>query len=248
MPRRQPLTAVEVLEPAQSTLRELADAARQEHEAGCRAAGDALTHWMNSGDALTAARHRVEGPWHEWVETSVGVTSQTAASYMRLAHYRERVQNAEIKGVAEALKYLRGLPPVPTSTVRYSPRVQNQARELYAEEGNAEMVAARLGVHKSTVKRWIDPAYRKRHNADVDRRRRERKAERAEAERRARDNAVKKVGGSVAESYSMIRKTAQAIDRARVDATDREVRAALSAAYSKLTNAEDEIVRALGIQ
>jgi hypothetical protein len=58
---------------------------------------------------------------------------------------------------------------------------------------------------------------------------------------------VRKVGGSVAESYSLIRKTLQALDRAHGDATDREMRAALSAATAKLHSAEDEIVRALGV-
>jgi hypothetical protein len=74
------------------------------------------------------------------------------------------------------------------------------------------------------------------------------KIEAAKAKRQAeRDRVMRKIGGSVAETYALIRKTAQALDRAEKEAADREVRAALRNAQAKLYNAEDAIVRALGI-
>jgi len=59
---------------------------------------------------------------------------------------------------------------------------------------------------------------------------------------------VKAIGGSVSDAYSSIRKSAQSVDRAYVDASDTEVRSSLSSALSLIHAAEDEIVRALGVE
>ncbi len=246
----------EVLEAGQRTLSELASEANREHDAGCVAATDALRHWIAAGERLIEARERCEGSWGEWVDASFSGSRATAGAFIRLATYRAHLEaKDEITNVNQALKYLRGLP----ESAPRGPRggftsadadgsLAPEARRLLDAGAPQQEVAALLGVSETTVWRWRDPTRAKAKRAQEARRRRARAKRDSEIERRqARDAAMKKVGGSVADAYSMIRRTAQAVDRAHKDATDREVGAALSAALSKLHHAEDEIVRALGV-
>lgn len=75
-----------------------------------------------------------------------------------------------------------------------------------------------------------------------DRARRARKALR----RQERDRAMRHVGGTVGECYSMIRRTAEAVGNATAD-DNSDVREALASALVDLYRAEDKIVRAVGV-
>lgn len=95
---------------------------------------------------------------------------------------------------------------------------------------------------------WVPYATRQRLERTAKRRAARRREATQALRRRERDAAMRRVGGSAADAYSMIRRTAQALDRASRDASTPEIRAALSGALTKLHAAEDEIVRALGVE
>jgi hypothetical protein len=95
---------------------------------------------------------------------------------------------------------------------------------------------------------WLDHETRQRM-ADQTRRKAARRKEAANAlQQRQREMGAKRIGGSVADGYSLVRRAVQAVDRAHSESRDREVRAALSHAIGRLHEAEDQIVRAMGLE
>ena len=255
-----PSAELEVLDHRECTLGELFDGANREHDFGCHAAAAALAHWMSAGDLLIEARRIAEAagrPWGAWIEEYFHGGYSTAQSFIRMATYRSLLEDRadEVTNIAQALRYLRGLPPSAPRGPRggYTSAdpdgsLAGDACRLASGGVSQRDIAAMLGVSAITVWRWLNPDVARQRRAEERRRRYGRdKARRVIERREARDAAVRKVGGSVAEAYSMIRKTAQVVDRAHGKVTNREVRAALSASLAKLHSAEDEIVRALGI-
>jgi transcriptional regulator with XRE-family HTH domain len=253
--------APQILGVGQQTLAELAETANREHGAGRRLAQEALSHWMAAGDALLAARvmfmdgyadgdgGRVRrGEWRRWLEANFNGSVPMATACMRFATYRDLIAAEGITTIKPAEAYLRGLPRVGAEDdKRYGEQVRAEARRLRAQGLAQREIGRLLGVTHQTVYRWTNPDGEKLHNERAAAKHRQ-KIEAAKAKRQAeRDRVMRKIGGSVAETYALIRKTAQALDRAEKEAADREVRAALRNAQAKLYNAEDAIVRALGI-
>lgn len=234
---------------------DLAATANHEHEQALNAANAMVRHAMNAGDALLAAKAQTApGQWTRWLAAQFVASPETANVYMSLAHHREAIEaNTEVKSISQARRYLREIGAVREEHgshgrgVYVTEAVREEARAMKREGRTYKQIADALGTHVSTVHGWCNPdtignrrtrqAKSKAHRREVARALR----------RQERDRAAAKMGGSVAEAYSMVRKTAQAVDRACEASEDREVRAALNTALTKLHAAEDAIVRALGI-
>lgn len=237
------------------TLAELAETANQEHEAVCAAVAAAFEHAIAVGEALAAAKRIVPwGEWAHWIDDCFEGSRVWADHYIRIAHYSDELRGLGVETIAEAERFVRGLPAV---TIRKTlglsgPRgasreVLEEAQRLRDSGASGPEIAALLGCSSTTVYKWLNPAFHDRQRLASKHRKAKLAEEAKRTQRTQRDEAARKIGGSVAESYSQIRKTLQALDRAHADQTDREIRAALGAATAKLHSAEDEIVRALGI-
>lgn len=245
------MSTVEVLDPGVRSLAELAAEAQNEYDAGMGAALDALQHWIRAGDALRAAKQQViPGSWLKWLDDNFRGQRSKAQKLIRFATYKDLIAAEGITSVDVASRYLRGLPD---ATPRGIHRPENdllraEVSRLIQGGMTHRAVGELLGVSRYTIYRWQDPERARRVGREyMAKRRAAERATRIEGQSARQDAAVRRIGGSVADAYSMIRKTAQVVDRACGDADNREVRAALSAALTKLHHAEDEIVRALGI-
>lgn len=236
---------------AEPTLEELAATANQEHGFAIDAAGAALRHAIRSGEALLAARERVPNrEWSRWLSDHIPFSGKAASTYMRLAHYQEYVTAGEHSSIESARLSLRWLPVVrdhKRQRVQYPPETSKQACELREDGATFSEITAITGCSESTVRRMVIPGEAERHREKVNRAAIEARSKRQAAKERRRSQAVRKIGGSVAKSYSGLRITLDEMQRAHDEAESREVKAALGAAMSKLHDAEDQIVRALGI-
>lgn len=239
----------EVLEVGQRTLRELADEANREHDAACSSMSATLEHWLRAGDALLEARKQVKpGGWTDWLIDNFNAPPATAKYYVRMATYKDLLRAEGVTSLEQARHYIRGLPAIDrVSRSVATPELVAEARRLRDADISFGQIAEILGVSATTVQKWLDPELARRQREAAKRWKVEKRQQAEEVRRRRRDAAVRKVGGSVADSYSLLRKTAQALDRAERETEQREVRAAVKAALAKVYNAEDEIVKALGI-
>ena len=230
---------------AEYGLDELATTVIAEHQFVLKAATTAVNHAIRAGQALMVAKKLVpQGEWERWLETECGLASRTAAQYVRLATYKALIPTHVHHSQTEALLYLRGLPGIDgASNKPYPPETKHEAHRLSTTGLYQRDIAHILGVSKSTIDRWVGQGKK----GKGDRRRYREKAARKALRRQERDRAMLKAGGSIGLCYSMIRKTAQALDRAHGEESDREIRLALGVAITKLHQAEDHIVRALGI-
>src|SRR5690242_14049867 len=107
--------AVEVLEPGDRSLRELADAANHEHDCAVQSGVDMVEHAIRAGELLEEAFERVEGriPWPEWVAAHFRASAETASLYRRIARYQEHVRGSGVTSIARAARYLRDAPEIP---------------------------------------------------------------------------------------------------------------------------------------
>lgn len=243
------------------SLDEMTAAVNREAGLAVSAALTSLQHAINAGEILAEIRKRLiaehgrnSGAWGRWVDEHFEYSGYTARVFVRLATYKDDVlaacEQGELRsargvGWSTAFAWLTHHPPVDGAPRGgYDPQLRQDACEM-VEGGVAKAeVARQYNVDVATVRRWTN-----KPSAAADERRRVRyRAARAALKRQERDRAMRKVGGSVAESYSLIRKTAQELDRACADATDAEVRAELTSALADLHRVEDRIVRALGIE
>lgn len=238
------MSAIEVL-PAAPPLDALAETARVEHLLVLQAGASMVDHAITAGEALLAAKMQVpKGAWGNWLRENFEPSDWTAKTYMRLAQHKDEVRaNLEAPTLTEAITHLRGLPT--TRRRNYvSEATKQEALSLRAEGESIRTVASKLGVSRQAVRDWTDPAYyQSRRKKQASKQRRGRVALRAQE----RERSIRKIGGPVAESYALIRRTAQALDRAHSTSEDREVRRALSSALAKLHEVEDEIVKAVGL-
>lgn len=96
---------------AAGTLDELLAHARQAHESIRSEPAAALARAFEAGDALTAAKARVErGTWST-VLASTGIPASTARLYIQLARERERILAAGCQSIREARRLLAGTMP-----------------------------------------------------------------------------------------------------------------------------------------
>lgn len=239
----------EVLEP-QSSLVDLIEQANQSHHKVEEALGQALNHVIRSGIALTEVRNRfVHRGWEKWANENFDGGATVASYYIRIAAYRELV--SDLPNVTQAITRLRGMPALrPPGYKGYGEEIRNEARAL-AENGMAKAEIARiLGVADGTVANWIDPETLKRHRARVQeqsrKRREETRKKKREADRRAAEREARRVGGALAEAYSLAHKIEAPLARAARNASSPEAKAELEKAVGFQHQMLYNIIRALG--
>jgi transcriptional regulator with XRE-family HTH domain len=232
------------------SLDQLAEAANRDDEATRAHVAKGLAHAARAGEALLQAKQQLKrGQFSPWLERNFSAGRTQAFLYMRIARNYDFLISSEVKSVSAAKRSLRYLTLPGEQTERFPDQpfdaLQEQAKYLQAEGMSLAEVAAALGVSKTAVGRLLNPG---RYRKEQARRARARSREAAALRREERDRAVKGLGGSVAEAYSMLRKTAQVIARAEEESRASDVRAGLKAALARVYAAEDEIVRALGVE
>ncbi len=241
--------------PAAPTLAELARVANREHAQAFSAASAMIEHAIRAGEALLAAKAQTPpGAWTRWLKDEFVASPETANVYMRLAHHQDEIRaRTEIKSIAQARRVLRELGAVREEHgsqgrgVYVSEAVREEARAMRREGMQLREIAETLGYQLSTVHGWVNPdSIQRRRTRQAKSKARRREARRA-LERQERDRLARKTGGSVAECYSLVRRTAQELDRTIGEQEDVELRAALNVALTKVHAAEDAVVRALGI-
>lgn len=236
------------------SLDELAARANSEHalvESCVDAAIDAWTngvfHAIYAGEALLAAKrlHEGKGDWRVWVEDNFDANYRTAARYMRIAFYRDRLSPGQVS-VKSAQKSLEGLPPLPGFTTHLQSASEKSTEAVRLREAGFTQaeVAEALDVSSTTVWRLTVPgADAKNREAARRRRAKNAKARKALAEKEKAD-AIRKAGGNISTAYGYVRKAAAELDAALGNATSPEVRTALRAALAGVHKAEDEIGKA----
>lgn len=255
------MSASAVVGEVQPTLDELGGTAAREHGLVVQAGTAMIEHAIRAGEALLAARDQYCGPllqdrslsqnqvWMAWLAENFPGARNTASGYMRVASHQDAIRSAlRDPTLGEALRYIRGLQPS-LGGVRVTPQeVIDEARRLRGQGLAFTEIAPLLGISAATVRRHLDPAARRRY-CETNRRKKQRERMAAKVAARAtRDRAVREKGGTLAESYSRLRRTEQEVDSARFAATNREIRVTLNAVLTSLHEAEDHLVRALGIE
>lgn len=243
----------------EKTLDELAEIIRFEHDEVVSSASQMLKHAIRAGEALTIAKRRVEpGGWMSWTASNLPEMRHTLiTNYMRIAHYQTKIPK-DIDSIAEARRALKGLPDIdgsPRGVTRngYPLELRETAVKLVSEGMSQELVAEEIGVAQGTVSRWVrgqenSREYWRNWAAKNRLRRRKAHAAREALRREERERKIQKIGGPLAESYSRVRKAAQALQKALEESDDPHVSGHLRLALSKLYVTEDEIVKALRLK
>lgn len=240
----------EVLEP-QASLPALLERANREHGLVEEALGQALDHVIKCGEALSEARrdHVEFKGWREWVEENFDGGHVVASYYIRIYEHRDLVSG--LPNVAQAMKRLRGMPALRRPGYRgYSDEIREEARALAGAGVSKAEIGRILGVSPQTITNWIDPEALRRHRARVReqsaKRREERRRKKQEAAERAAERDAKRVGGALAEAYSLVHKLEGPLARAERGATDPKIKKELANAISFQHRVLYSIVRALG--
>ncbi len=233
------------------SLDDLAATANREHAACEGAAQTALGHAIACGEALLIARKQFGSPtnWRKWAEATLTVTYRATGSYMRLATYRDELD--EDMQVNEALRLLAGKPDIaPRGRPAVIPAERREAAlRLVADEGlNASEAAREVGVSRATILRWVDPESHKAQSRRDQRRARAARLALREAEREKTIRAaVRKAGAGLAEAYSMAARLNDVLAQAEREAVSDEAREALQDARAHYHRMSDAITRALGV-
>lgn len=228
----------------------LGEIVEREHALAQDAARQALTHVIQAGEALREARTAVDsGAWNQWCERH-GLGERRARDYIRIATYQSELPEW-VTTRTEAIVSLKGL-PVATENggwQRLSDATREEALRLRAEGLSQRQVGEALGISHVTIGLWE----REQPSSKTKRRARSRQASREKQARLAlrqleRDRAMRKRGGTVAEAYSLLRRAAQMLDRARDGETSKEVRHHLDQALYGVHRAEESAAKALRIK
>lgn len=211
-----------------------------------------LVHAIAAGGALTEAKRQVpDGHWMDWVATNIDYSLGVVGTFMRFHRYEEHLLASPTPlTVRSAAAYIVGLPRMQNfgnTKVKLTPEVKTQIKAMHGSGATYHEIGECLGIAWSSVKKELDPEYRKLcMEANRRYRQKKRAAQRALA-RQERDAAVAATGGEPAAAYASLRKAIAAIDKAVDGSTDAEEREELRAAMSAMHKAEDAIVRALRI-
>lgn len=202
---------------------------------------------MSAGDALLRAKSLVpEGQWLQWVAANLHYSNITASHYMRIAFYRDEVEQWMAEGgngtIVGARSILAELPKVYGKKAM----MKDTAKELHNSGYTIAQIARDLDCSWATAKGWVDDQFEKRKLArQISALRRKREAERALAQQELA-RAVRKVGGKPDQAFSMLReKLIPLVDGMLGEETDPEARQALREALAAAHRCEDQIVRAL---
>jgi hypothetical protein len=232
----------------------LAGRANAEHHAVEAAATTAVQRAIACGKLLLEAKGRIpDGTWTEWLDANFDGSKTTANVYVRFARHEQFLVGRGLS-LKEAETRLLGMGRRPNygegaAAPIFPPALRDEGIAMLEAGASTREVARALGVSKSTVHWWTNPERaRARLKAQAARRRAASAALREQRRRRQRDEAARRAGGSIAESYSLIRRLTQQLDTAISEAGDGEARQALNGALRRMHEAEDEVVRALGVE
>lgn len=233
-------SAIEVL-PAPATLGELAATAEREHALVMQAGQSMVLHAIAAGEALLAAREQVPlGEWEAWVKANSGLGVGNANIYMRIARHQERVRESGVLSINAARRLLRK-----TEREQTHPELAAEAKRLKGEGVPQSEIADIIGVSREQVTYWVNPASYRKRLASVQKAKRRRAQQRKALERQERDAAMRKAGGSVAESYSHLRRALQALERAIEQEDNKDARREMHEAMNRLHLGEDYLVKAV---
>lgn len=240
--------------PDKPNLKDLATQLNYEHHLVEDALSTAMAHAIRCGEILSEARTLVgqSGNWRDWLNENFDGSHMVAGYYLRVYEYRDLL--ADCPNVYHARKRLRGMPAIDgrggPNGKSYPKEIKEEALVLYNNGMTRKEIAEIIGIDALTIGRWVDPEVLQRHkerNREYQRKlRAERKQKREEAQRRANDREAKRVGGSLAESYSLIHKIETPLALAARAASDPEVKRLLNNAIYHQHKALDAIVEALG--
>lgn len=241
------------------SLDELAAEATREHnlvsgavDRAEAALSEGLVHAIRVGHVLIRARDLIQGEgksWRAWKRSNLPFSEYTASNYIRYATYEDHLIAHEVPlTTATALEALHGLPAVGMGRGRKRLHDDSEYKRLHDEGLTKAQIAEVMGVSWNTVRNALDPdARKKKADAMIEARKRQRAAEKALAEqqeRKERDRLAKSGGGELAKSYSEVRKCLASLDAAVADASP-EQRTCLREAIRCAHSAEDQIVKAL---
>lgn len=247
--------ALQVLEPDEVTLAELAVTANTEHRCAEQAGVTMLDHAIRAGEALLAARERSPaGEWSNWVADNIDAALVTVQLYMRLARYRDVIETLPDPptSIKRAKFLLIGLPTTTPDNGQEIPAgPANEARRLRDEGLTYKAIGELFGVSYQTIRRWIDPDVLMR-SKESSRRSSKKRHEAAKALRQkelaeAAKKAARKAGADAADAYAMAERLQDVLGRAHRNTDDREAREAWARAGEHYRKMRDEIVRALGV-
>lgn len=230
----------------------LIEQANQEHHLVEKTLGQALDHVIKCGGLLAEIRDQIgkSGGWEDWVEDNFDGGRVVASYYMRISEYQDLVVG--LPNVSQAMKSLRGMPALRRSgTNKYSEEVREEARALTGSGMSRREVSSIIGVSRQTVDRWVDPEALRRHRDQVRKaqaaRREEARRKKEEAKQRAATREARRVGGALAESYSLAYKLEAPLALAQREASDPKVRKILTEAIRLHHKMLDDVVEALGL-
>lgn len=235
-----------------TALATLAVTINREHGLAYQAALGALEHAIACGVALMEARETVpDGRWSKWVKDNLDMSYPDVNRYVRIATYRDHLLSAENrpKSITGAITYLRDTGAV-LGTGRNGRRPTfdvDEAKRLKQQGLTNKDIGAALGVSDVAVWRQLTPGATARAVALSNRLRSQRRAEQRALRDQELAKSVARVGGSPADAYALLRKTAIALDRALSEAENDAMRETLRDALTHTHRAEDAITRALGI-
>jgi transposase len=168
---------------------------------------------------------------------------------MRIYEYRDMVQG--LPNITQAMKRLRGMPALRKPGSRgYSEEIREEARALAGAGMTRAEIARVLNVSSGTITNWLDPEalriHRKRVREYSAQRREENRRQKQEAANRAAEREARRVGGSLAEAYSLVHKLDAPLAKAHREATDPEVKKLLDEAVKFQHMVLYRVVSALG--
>lgn len=221
----------------------------REHGLVLVAERQAVKHAMACGDVLLSVKAEMSTQaWEAWVSKNTSLSRSVAFRYTRLARYRDVVEDNQPATIHEAIAVLHN---EAGSTRATAPDLREQMLKLRDDGLSMPEIAAETGAAVSTVWRWVSPTALPHQRAQRAAQREQRERQAAEAERRAITRAVRLAAGPKSPSsvgYSYLRRAVDAIDAAMRNAEDAQARHELQQAVAALHEAEDALIRALGIQ
>jgi hypothetical protein len=234
----------EVLDVGEMSLSEVAQAMNREWVHVRNNFERGAVHSVRVGLLLAEARRRVpRGGWQVWLGQNFDGDKSWAHRLMRVAEqYGPQILAGEMTW-NDGVKLLRGISgPVSAGAPIATPEMLVKARSMRREGLTYREIGEQLGVSTACAHDWLTESQRKRRA----RRRAATAALKIQERERAIKRAVREASDVEGDVYSAIRIAAQKADRA-VAALDPPKRAYYNAILTKLYEAEDESVRALGV-
>lgn len=199
---------------------------------------DVIRSAIECGELLIKVQQSVpKGQWVMWAKANLEMHVTTAFGYMRLARNKVEVLAGNHSGIDPALAALSG-------EIRLGVEAKQEIVRLYdnGKGQTLEQIADLFGVKKSTV--WYHVSAKSRNRTKLLQRTQRAQARRA-LEREEQSRAAQRLGGPIAEAYSLVRKAEQIVDartRLKIDVDERRH---LMEALTALYTVEDELSEAI---